>query len=225
MANARTSSKRGIRRSGPRARRLHQELKDIQDEEYENFSVSILDDNIQEWYCLVNGPPDSPYEDGIWKLKIIIGQKWPHRAPRVELQTPLLHVNYQESRNRLILPVYDHWDTTYHLVQIPLDFYDLLKEPHEKVVNIELNDLRGKNEQEYLSEVRKHTNTYAKKTTTTFTKLLTTPALNESLHQHLQSKNINYVLCMIDIDELSIISETFGQKGNVSKKKRNCKSN
>ena len=156
-----SSRKSSRSRSGPLVRRLKQELQDIQEEEHENISVSALEDDIREWHCLVNGPPDTPYEDGIWKLKIIIGQNWPHHAPRVQLATKIMHVNVQK---RVCLSVLDHWDSTYHLVQIPLGFYGLLQEPDfSDPLNTELCDLHKKNEQAYLDLVRNYTNAYAKK--------------------------------------------------------------
>ena len=48
--------------------------------------------------------------------------------------------------------------------------------------------------------------------------LQTTKSLNESLHQHLQGKNTNYVLCMINIDQLSNLNETFGLHGGSAKR-------
>ena len=151
-------TKKRVRNKAVR-RRLMQELKDIQEKDFDHISVIASVGNIREWFCSVNGPPDTPYDKGTWKLQIIVGQNWPHHTPKVILQTKILHVNVHK---RVCLSVLDDWDSSYHLMQIPLDFYDLLREPDfEDPLNMELFALYRSNEQEYLDQVREHTMTYA----------------------------------------------------------------
>lgn len=47
------------------------------------------------WFALVRGPPGTPYEGGIFKLKITIPEDYPTKVPKVEFLTPIFHPNVQ----------------------------------------------------------------------------------------------------------------------------------
>ena len=39
------------------------------------------------WFAILKGPPDSPYENGTFRLKLSIPEEYPERAPRCEFLT------------------------------------------------------------------------------------------------------------------------------------------
>ena len=45
----------------------------------------------------MRGPPDSPFEDGTFMLKLRYPSDWPHKPPRVMFLTPMFHPNTSSS--------------------------------------------------------------------------------------------------------------------------------
>lgn len=46
-----------------------------------------------KWLAIFNGPKNSPFEGGTFKLSIVMTEEYPHRPPRVECLTPVYHPN------------------------------------------------------------------------------------------------------------------------------------
>ncbi|CAG2167236.1 unnamed protein product [Oppiella nova] len=45
------------------------------------FSVSLVDEDIYLWEVVINGPKDSPYENGVFKAHLKFPNEYPFRAP------------------------------------------------------------------------------------------------------------------------------------------------
>ena len=52
-------------------------------------------ENILEWKAIIQGPEDSPYEDGEWELSMCFPERYPLEAPRVRFVTPIAHPNVE----------------------------------------------------------------------------------------------------------------------------------
>jgi len=83
--------------AGPSAatRRLLQELAKSRQEP--NPALTYLlppdDSNLYHWRAGLRGTPDSPYEDGVWNLDIIIPENYPLAPPTVSFLTRIVHPN------------------------------------------------------------------------------------------------------------------------------------
>ena len=74
------------------------ELKEIQKELFEMCLYLGPDTENPEndpftWFCVLKGPTDSPYEGGVFRLKITIPEDYPQVAPKVEFLTTVYHPN------------------------------------------------------------------------------------------------------------------------------------
>merc|ERR1719230_1919377 len=54
-------------------------------------------DNLLFWRALVEGPPGSPFEGGVFALNVIIPENYPLQAPRITFETPIYHCNVNDS--------------------------------------------------------------------------------------------------------------------------------
>lgn len=50
-------------------------------------------DNIYKWRAIIFGPPDSPYDGGLFYLKLKFSLEYPFVPPVVTFKTPIYHPN------------------------------------------------------------------------------------------------------------------------------------
>ncbi len=77
-------------------RRLREEFKDITQNPILEFGVTVglfNEQDLTKWYCVFYGPPDTPYKDGLFKVKLTFPQNYPFRCPRIKFITPIYHIN------------------------------------------------------------------------------------------------------------------------------------
>ena len=56
----------------------------------------VTDASYEDWTAAVYGPPDCPYDTGVFFLKISFPDKYPFEAPKVKFITPIYHMNIDE---------------------------------------------------------------------------------------------------------------------------------
>jgi len=57
------------------------------------YAGLITPNNIFEWRVLIEGPKDSPYENGIFKLSLTLPEDYPFKRPRIFWVTKIYHAN------------------------------------------------------------------------------------------------------------------------------------
>ena len=66
--------------------RLQKEHKDLQNlQSPANFKAEPLPDNLFEWYFVIYGLKDCPYEDGYYLGKINFPDNYPHKPPGITM--------------------------------------------------------------------------------------------------------------------------------------------
>jgi ubiquitin-conjugating enzyme E2 D len=73
--------------------RINKELRIIQDEANENISAGPNGDNLFEWDAMIIGPTKTPYEGGMFRLKIYFPVDYPFKSPKVLFTTKIYHPN------------------------------------------------------------------------------------------------------------------------------------
>lgn len=72
------------------AKRLRKELQHLERAENDDDNVYLRptsDDSILKWTALLQGPVDTPYEGGVFQLKIDCGSDYPMAPPKVHFVT------------------------------------------------------------------------------------------------------------------------------------------
>lgn len=73
-------------------RRITKELKDIEaDPPLYCNAYPISKDNLFKWQCLMEGPPNTPYANGVFKLSIEFPKDYPFAPPDIKFQTKIYH--------------------------------------------------------------------------------------------------------------------------------------
>jgi ubiquitin-protein ligase len=66
-------------------------------------------DNIRFWRALVEGPPASPFEGGVFALSVVIPENYPFKAPQITFETPVYHCNVSDSGKICLGILQDNW--------------------------------------------------------------------------------------------------------------------
>ncbi|XP_076126831.1 uncharacterized protein LOC143106446 [Alosa pseudoharengus] len=74
-------------------RRIMEELKSLHCDPHPYCSVFPSDTDFTFWKILMQGPPDTPYENGVFELYCQFGDAYPVKPPLVRFITPVYHCN------------------------------------------------------------------------------------------------------------------------------------
>ncbi|KAI9086482.1 hypothetical protein K1719_031566 [Acacia pycnantha] len=124
-----------------------------------NINVTPVDDKLDELEVVYHGPKESPYEDGVWKVRVVIPSKFPDKAPRVAFRDPPFHPNIDFITGVICLDVLSiGWREDYELVHIFEYFIpQLLCQPNsEDPFNSDAAKLLDRDKDEFEREVREH---------------------------------------------------------------------
>ena len=80
-------------------RRLQSELKQLNKDPNYFYSAYPNETNFLEWEFIIIGPPETFYEGGMFKGKMIFPKEYPNRPPELNFITNLYHPNiYKDGR-------------------------------------------------------------------------------------------------------------------------------
>mmetsp|Transcript_477 Transcript_477/g.1940 ORF Transcript_477/g.1940 Transcript_477/m.1940 type:complete len:166 (+) Transcript_477:171-668(+) len=73
---------------------LRKQLKELSRNPIEGFSAGLIDDsNVFEWEIMIMGPPDTMYEGGFFRAKMVFPKDYPNNPPSVQFVSEMWHPN------------------------------------------------------------------------------------------------------------------------------------
>merc|ERR1711907_423132 len=75
------------------ARILQNALKKLAQEPTEGFTAELCGDNLFTWHVYVEGPKDTPYEGGVFKLLMTFPEAYPMEPPKLQFLSRFWHPN------------------------------------------------------------------------------------------------------------------------------------
>jgi ubiquitin-conjugating enzyme E2 D/E len=93
------------------SKRVMKELNAIEDAST-CYSATIVDDDIFHWQASINGPEDSPYEGGIFRLDIRIPRDFPLNPPQIRFKTKIYHPNIHLTGAICLNILQSQWNST-----------------------------------------------------------------------------------------------------------------
>merc|ERR1719387_2584774 len=86
-------------------------------------------DSINFWRVLIEGPGDSPFEDGVFALNVVILSNYPFQAPQITFETPIYHCNVNDSGKICLDILQDKWNPSLSVPKCLEAIRMMLKEP------------------------------------------------------------------------------------------------
>ncbi|KOC66115.1 SUMO-conjugating enzyme UBC9 [Habropoda laboriosa] len=113
--------------------------------------------NLMSWECAIPGKKSTPWEGGLYKLRMIFKDDYPSSPPKCKFEPPLFHPNVYPS-GTVCLSLLDEekdWRPAITIKQILLGIQDLLNEPNVKdPAQAEAYTIYCQNRLEYEKRVR-----------------------------------------------------------------------
>lgn len=138
-----------------REKKLAAELKRLTNKE---FKINTIDDNISEWIVKIEGPPDTPYSNLTFDVKIIFSSKYPISAPAMYFVKKMFHPNVSNEGKVCASFLGNDWSPTLGASGAIYSLISLLNDPNN---NDPYNSNAAKlwdNKKEYRKEVLKRYN-------------------------------------------------------------------
>lgn len=140
----------------------------------DNITITINNDNILDYTISITGPDDSPYYNGIYKLRMIIPVDYPFKPPSCIFITPIYHPNITE-QGTICLDILKQndsdnnsnnnnyrWQPTYGLSHICTSVYGLLTQPNcDDPLRQDVAELYTNNYNEFYKKAKQVNDQYA----------------------------------------------------------------
>eukprot|EP00211_Chloroparvula_japonica_P009296 CAMPEP_0119147362 /NCGR_PEP_ID=MMETSP1310-20130426/40242_1 /TAXON_ID=464262 /ORGANISM="Genus nov. species nov., Strain RCC2339" /LENGTH=154 /DNA_ID=CAMNT_0007139329 /DNA_START=95 /DNA_END=559 /DNA_ORIENTATION=+ len=142
-------------------------LKELRQMEKEPCNEIILkpknDSDLFVWAGWIRGPPDTPFENGLFELDIQIPSRYPLQPPVIRFVTRVFHPNIHWETGEICLDLLKNaWSAVYTLENVCRSIMTLLAHPEpDSPLNCDAgNLLRSGDERGYTSLARMYTVLY-----------------------------------------------------------------
>jgi peroxin-4 len=131
----------------------------------EDVTVAPEGENaLHTWYALIRGPVKTPFEGGVWRIKIKIPSAYPTVAPKMVFETPIIHPNIHLKTGEICIDILkDQWTPVWSLESACRAIVAMLSSPEaDSPLNCDAgNMIRGRDLKGYHSLARMITVEYA----------------------------------------------------------------
>ncbi len=143
-------------------KRLQKELQDISKDTPSNCSAGLLSNDLFIWQATIIGPTETPYEGGIFRLKMVFQPDYPFKAPSVTFTTRIYHPNINDNGSICLDILKNEWSPVLTVSKLLLSICSLLNEPNPNdPLMPSIANLYKTNREQFNANAREYTLKYA----------------------------------------------------------------
>jgi len=144
-------------------KRILKEMQELSNDANANISAGPVDDNnIFAWSATMIGPKDSPYEDGIFLLKINFPSNYPFKPPQITFDTKIFHPNISSSGSICLDILQSNWSPALTITKTLLSISSLLTDPNpDDPLDATAGRMYKNNREEFNNKAKEYTTQYA----------------------------------------------------------------
>jgi len=138
------------------------QLHSLQSDAPEGIKVFMNEGDLTDIQANIEGPAGTPYEGGLFKIKIVLGKDYPQSPPRGFFLTKIFHPNVSKSGEICVNTLKRDWKADLGLKHILITVKCLLIYPNpESALNEEAGKLLLEQYAEYSKQAKMMTEIYA----------------------------------------------------------------
>ena len=111
-------------------RQLKRYLKELLTDPPEGILARPLDSTLSYWQASIKGPPDCPYEEGLFFLHLEMPKSYPMEPPIAKFITRIFHPNVSYHGDIGIDVLRHNWSTAWSLPMVLVIIQSLLTDPY-----------------------------------------------------------------------------------------------
>ncbi|KAK7336353.1 hypothetical protein VNO77_16891 [Canavalia gladiata] len=144
-------------------KQLAKELKNLDESPPEGIKVVVNDDDFSTIYADIEGPAGTPYENGVFRMKLLLSHDFPYSPPKGFFLTKIFHPNIAINGEICVNTLKKDWNPSLGLRHVLIVVRCLLIEPFpESALNEQAGKLLLENYEEYARHARLYTGIHAK---------------------------------------------------------------
>ncbi|CAI2383605.1 unnamed protein product [Moneuplotes crassus] len=143
--------------------KLYKQLRHLQNDPHNGCGASLADeDSLYEWDGYICGPSDTPYEGGVFMLRMSFPEDYPFRPMVVKFKTKIYHPNIRSDGLVGMNILADEWTPALTADKVLLSICSLLGDPNPMLCfNPEIGKEYLKDREAYDRKAREWTDLYA----------------------------------------------------------------
>lgn len=113
------------------AKRLRKELQTLQKSKNDDDDIYLHADpnNLLHWHAWLRGPPDTPFEGGVFQLDIRCGTEYPLAPPNIRFVTGVFHPNVHKNGDICLDILKKEWSPAWGLLSACRAVLALMSDP------------------------------------------------------------------------------------------------
>ncbi|CAJ1918031.1 unnamed protein product [Sphenostylis stenocarpa] len=144
-------------------KQLAKELKNLDESPPEGIKVVVNDDDFSTIFADIEGPAGTPYENGVFRMKLLLSHDFPHSPPKGFFLTKIFHPNIATNGEICVNTLKKDWNPSLGLRHVLIVVRCLLIEPFpESALNEQAGKMLLENYDEYARHARLYTGIHAK---------------------------------------------------------------
>ncbi|XP_022767913.1 ubiquitin-conjugating enzyme E2 22-like isoform X2 [Durio zibethinus] len=144
-------------------KQLAKELKSLDESPPEGIKVGVNDDDFSIIYADIEGPAGTPYENGVFRMKLLLSHDFPQSPPKGYFLTKIFHPNIATNGEICVNTLKKDWNPSLGLRHVLIVVRCLLIEPFpESALNEQAGKMLLENYDEYARHARLYTGIHAK---------------------------------------------------------------